>query len=212
MKLTESLLDELINQVIKEEEPEKDKKKAPAPPEDKETDFQELPIDIPEDPFKPKSEGHTINFSKDEMAKLHKDGQIEKDGHNYVYQEGTIKLKKLLSENFWNQVAQMKGWEAPPKERRWSKSMNDGLGHLTEFEANKGGVDYIKEVGAGPLYRKYIKSIDKQRDQVGKETLKFYDLLRKKGLDDAADDLLDSYKNNVINFGKDLKQIARKLM
>ena len=123
-----------------------------------------------------------------------------------------IKLKKLLKENFWDQVAQMKGWEAPPKEKRWSKSMNDGLGHLTEFEANKGGKDYIKEVGAAPLYKKHIKLIDKHRDQLGRETLKFYDLLRKKGLDDAADELLDTYKDNVIKFGKDLKQLVRKLM
>ena len=45
-----------------------------------------------------------------------------------------------------------------------------------------------------------------------KVTLKFYDLLRKKGLNDAAETLLDSYKKNVINFGKDLKQLVRKLM
>ena len=66
----------------------------------------------------------------------------------------------------------------------------------------------------GPAYEyaKFVKKIDKQRDQVGKETLKFVDLLRKKGLDDAADDLLDSYKNNVITFGKDLKQLIRKLV
>ena len=66
----------------------------------------------------------------------------------------------------------------------------------------------------GPAYEyaKFVKKIDKQRDQVGNETLKFVDLLRKKGLDDAADDLLDSYKNNVITFGKDLKQLIRKLV
>jgi hypothetical protein len=70
----------------------------------------------------------------------------------------------------------------------------------------------IKEVGAAPLYKKHIKSIDKYRDQVGREVLKFYELLRKKGLNDAAEALLDSYKKNVINFGKDLKQLVRKLM
>ena len=31
------------------------------------------------------NEEHTIVFSKDEMAQLHNDGQIEKDGHKYVY-------------------------------------------------------------------------------------------------------------------------------
>ena len=38
----------------------------------------------------------------------------------------------------------------------------------------------IKEVGAAPQYKKFVKSIDKQRDKDGKETLKFVDLLRKK--------------------------------
>ena len=93
----------------------------------------------------------------------------------------------------------------PPSEKRWSGaySAKDGL---TEHERQ------LKEVGAAPLYKKHIKSIDKHRDQVGRETLKFYELLRKKGLSDAADALLDSYKKNVINFGKDLKQLVRKLM
>ena len=70
----------------------------------------------------------------------------------------------------------------------------------------------LKEVGAAPLYKKHIKSIDKYRDQVGREVLKFYELLRKKGLDDAADTLLDNYKNNILKFGKDLKELVRKLM
>ena len=70
----------------------------------------------------------------------------------------------------------------------------------------------LKEVGAAPVYKKNIKSIDKHRDQVGREVLKFYELLRKKGLDDAADTLLDNYKNSIIKFGKDLKELVRKLM
>ena len=98
----------------------------------------------------------------------------------------------------------------PPTEKRWSGAFTNKNG-LTEFE-ERGGKDNLKEIGAAPLYRKYIKSIDKQRDQVGKETLKFYELLRKKGLDKAAEVLLDSYKKNIISFGKDLKQIVRKLM
>ena len=93
----------------------------------------------------------------------------------------------------------------PPSEKRWSGaySAKDGL---TEHERQ------LKEVGAAPLYKKHIKSIDKHRDQVGRETLKFYELLRKKGLNDAADALLDSYKKNVVNFGKELKVIARKMI
>ena len=70
----------------------------------------------------------------------------------------------------------------------------------------------LKEVCAAPQYKKFVKSIDKERDKVGKETLKFVDLLRKKGLTDAADDLLDSYKNNVIKFGVDIKKIMRDII
>ena len=36
------------------------------------------------------NEDHPISFSKEEMAKLHKDGSIEKDGHTYVYNEGKL--------------------------------------------------------------------------------------------------------------------------
>ena len=70
----------------------------------------------------------------------------------------------------------------------------------------------LKEVGAASQYKKFVKSIDKERDKVGRETLKFVDLLRKKGLTDAADDLLDSYKNNVIKFGLEVKKIMRKII
>ena len=113
-------------------------------------------------------------------------------------------IKSELNE--WNDSS----FKTLPK--RWSKSIKSyEKSGLSEFE-EQGGRDTLKEVGAAPLYRKHIKLIDKNRDQVGKETLKFYDLLRKKGLDKAAEALLDSYKKNVINFGKDLKQIIRKLM
>ena len=72
--------------------------------------------------------------------------------------------------------------------------------------------DTLKEVGSAPQYKKFVKSIDKERDQLGRETLKFVDLLRKKGLNDAADDWLDSYKNNVIKFGLEVKKIMRKII
>jgi len=37
--------------------------------------------------FESVKESHTISFTKDEMALLHKDGQLKKDGHHYVYDE-----------------------------------------------------------------------------------------------------------------------------
>ena len=83
---------------------------------------------------------------------------------------------------------------------------------LESIKEEFGYKDILKEVGAAPTYKKHIKSIDKYRDQVGRQVLKFYELLRKKGLDDAADELLDNYKNNIIKFGKDLKQLVRKII
>ena len=74
------------------------------------------------------------------------------------------------------------------------------------------GEGKITEVGAAPQYKKFVKSIDKERNKVGKQTLQFVDLLRKKGLTDAADDLLDSYKNNIIKFGLEVKKIMRKII
>ena len=104
-------------------------------------------------------------------------------------------VENLKSElNEWND----RTFEGMPK--RWSGAMDKGL---TPYEK-------LNEVGAAPQYKKFVKSIDKERNKVGKQTLQFVDLLRKKGLTDAADDLLDSYKNNVIKFGLEVKKIMRK--
>ena len=83
---------------------------------------------------------------------------------------------------------------------------------LNSIKEEFGYKEDIKEVGSAPQYKKFVKSIDKERDKVGRETLKFVDLLRKKGLTDAADDLLDSYKNNIIKFGLEVKKIMRKII
>ena len=92
--------------------------------------------------------------------------------------------------------------ESKPKQNKVLESIKDEFGYK----------DTLKEVGAAPQYKKFVKSIDKERDKVGRETLKFVDLLRKKGLTDAADDLLDSYKNNIIKFGLEVKKIMRKII
>jgi len=83
---------------------------------------------------------------------------------------------------------------------------------LNSIKEEFGYKEDLKEVGAAPQYKKFVKSIDKERNKVGKETLQFVDLLRKKGLGDAADDLLDSYKNNIIKFGLEVKKIMRKII
>ena len=93
------------------------------------------------------------------------------------------------------------------------KTVLDGIKQeLNEWHHQSPTKKQLKEIGAAPLYKKHIKLIDKHRDQVGRETLKFYELLRKEGLDKAAESLLDSYKKNIINFGKDLKQLVRKII
>ena len=92
--------------------------------------------------------------------------------------------------------------ESKPKQNKVLESIKDEFGYK----------DTLKEVGAAPQYKKFVKSIDKERNKVGKQTLQFVDLLRKKGLTDAADDLLDSYKNNIIKFGLEVKKIMRKII
>ena len=92
--------------------------------------------------------------------------------------------------------------ESKPKKNKVMESLKEEFGYKED----------IKEVGAAPQYKKFVKSIDKERNKVGKETLQFVDLLRKKGLTDAADDLLDSYKNNIIKFGLEVKKIMRKII
>ena len=91
----------------------------------------------------------------------------------------------------------------PPTAKRWSKEFG-GKG-LTEYEQ-------LKEVGATAEYRKYTKKIDKSRDLFGREVLKFYELLRKKGLDKEASMLLDAYKKNLVTFKKTYDKIMRKLV
>ena len=106
-------------------------------------------------------------------------------------------IKQELNE--WNDTS----FKDLPK--RWGGAYGRENG-LTEYEQE------LKEVGAAPLYRKHVKSIDKTRDLFGREVLKFYELLRKKGLDDVAGDLLDNYKNNVIKFGKEFKELIRRMI
>lgn len=92
--------------------------------------------------------------------------------------------------------------KSKPKQNKVVESIKEEFGYKED----------LKEVGAAPQYKKFVKSIDKERNKVGKETLQFVDLLRKKGLGDAADDLLDSYKNNIVKFGLEVKKIMRKII
>ena len=114
----------------------------------------------------------------------------------------TKSKKNKILENIKSQLNEWEDTTFTDMPKRWSGAMDKGL---TPYEK-------LNEVGAAPQYKKFVKSIDKQRDKVGRETLKFIDLLRKKGLVDAADDLLDSYKDNVIKFGLDIKKIMRTII
>jgi hypothetical protein len=42
------------------------------------------------------TEGHKISFSKEEMAKLHNDGELEKAGHTYIYSEDLFNESGIL--------------------------------------------------------------------------------------------------------------------
>ena len=69
-------------------------------------------------------------------------------------------------------------------------------------------------INEGPAfeYKKHAKNIDKSLKGLQKSYLDFYELLRKKGLDDEASNFLDNYKKNVVDFTKKYKKDFRKLM
>ena len=78
-------------------------------------------------------------------------------------------------------------------------------------------LENIKEefnLNEGPSYeyKKHAKNIDKSLKGLQKSFLDFYELLRKKGLDDSAADFLDNYKKNVVDFTKKYKKDFGKLM
>ena len=91
--------------------------------------------------------------------------------------------------------------------KRWSGASDKGL---TEFE-KQGGKDFIKE-GPAFEYKKHAKNIDKSLKGLQKSYLDFYEVLRKKGLNDEASDFLDNYKKNIVDFTKKYKKNFRKLM
>ena len=75
----------------------------------------------------------------------------------------------------------------------------------------------IKEefnLNEGPAfeYKKHAKNIDKSLKGLQKSYLDFYELLRKKGMDDEASNFLDNYKRNIVDFEKNYIKFARKLM
>ncbi len=66
----------------------------------------------------------------------------------------------------------------------------------------------------GPAYeyKKHSKKIEKYLKDLQKNYLDFYEVLRKKGLNDEAADFLDNYKKNVVGFTKKYKKDLGKLM
>ena len=87
--------------------------------------------------------------------------------------------------------------ESKPKQNKVLESIKD------EFNLNE---------GPAFEYKKHAKNIDKSLKGLQKSYLDFYELLRKKGLDDEASNFLDNYKKNVVDFTKKYKKDFRKLM
>ena len=81
-----------------------------------------------------------------------------------------------------------------------------------EFGSLRSNRTNIISEGPSYEYRKDIKNIDKSYKLHAKSVLDLYEKLRKKGLDDQASDLLDSYKKNIIKFKKEYDKILRKLL
>ena len=87
--------------------------------------------------------------------------------------------------------------ESKPKQNKVLESIKD------EFNINE---------GPAFEYKKHAKNIDKSLKGLQKSYLDFYEVLRKKGLNDEASDFLDNYKKNIVDFTKKYKKNFRKLM
>ena len=68
--------------------------------------------------------------------------------------------------------------------RRWGGASDKGL---TEYER------LLKEVGAGPQYKKFYNDIERQQKGLSKSVEKFRDYLEKQGLKNEARNLYDHY-------------------
>ena len=87
--------------------------------------------------------------------------------------------------------------KSKPKENKVLESIKD------EFNINE---------GPAYEYKKHSKKIEKSLKDLQKNYLDFYEVLRKKGLNDEASDFLDNYKKNVVGFTKKYKKDFGKLM
>ena len=87
--------------------------------------------------------------------------------------------------------------ESKPKKNKVMESIKD------EFNLNE---------GPAYEYKKHSKKIEKSLKDLQKNYLDFYEVLRKKGLNDEASDFLDNYKKNVVGFTKKYKKDFGKLM
>ena len=92
--------------------------------------------------------------------------------------------------------------ESKPKVNEVLESIKEEFGYKND----------LKEVGAAPLYKKHFKKIDKSKEKFANDILNFYELLRKKGLDDEATDLLNTYKKFLVKFSLEFKKFFRKLL
>ena len=90
-----------------------------------------------------------------------------------------------------------KNKESKPKENKVLESIKD------EFNINE---------GPAYEYKKHSKKIEKSLKDLQKNYLDFYEVLRKKGLNDEASDFLDNYKKNVVGFTKQYKKDFGKLL
>ena len=92
-----------------------------------------------------------------------------------VIKEQSKPKKNKIIENVKQELNEW--YHQPPSEKRWSKNTTDT--GLTEFE-QRGGKDFIKEVGSAAEYRPYIKKIEKSQHQYEKDLDKFFKFADKK--------------------------------
>ncbi len=120
-----------------------------------------------------KTEGHTISFTKEEMAQLHNDGQIEKDGHTYVYKESVGEVSNPTSGIMMARIGTGHKFSSPEAKTHVNKdvtTMSKFLGKASQqviktmMNGVKGGkynaMDLARGIQTGPANRTHYGETD----------------------------------------------------
>ena len=161
-----------------------------------------------------KKEGK-ISFSKDEMAKLHKDGSIKKDGNTYFYKEGKITERSAPKLRRWKIYidGERQPFIVSGKDQRAAKKIAHAMTYPAKIKIKK----IVKEGGPGsgpngednPFDREpsddELTDIEKEYESIEEA----WDTERQSWSSKEAKKVMD---NSLRNYAKDLRKVEGRVI